>query len=211
MRNFILILASIFALPGDGTAAPVRSLLEQRQHHVILQQFDLSCGAAALATVLRFQHGEPVDERQVALGLIRRELYIRNPESLRIRQGFSLLDMNRYVERLGYQGAALGRMSFEQLVARAPAIVPISLAGYSHFVVFRGTLGSSVLVADPAFGNRTLAVQRFNDAWIDYDEIGRVAFTVHRRDGLIPPDRLGVSAAEFSLLLPEANGRRTQN
>jgi predicted double-glycine peptidase len=197
--------ATLTLSPQTGLAqapSPVRSLYEQRQEKVFLQQYDLSCGAAALATVLNYQHGEPVNERQVAIGLISRHLYLANPDILRRREGFSLLDMNRYVRRLGYDGEAAGRLSFEDLVARAPAIVPVSLYGYSHFVVFRGVLGSNVLLADPAFGNRTLGAQRFIDAWIAYEAFGHVAFTVHRRDTLTPPDRLSPSAADFPILMP---------
>jgi len=192
------------------TPSPVRSLYEQRQEHVFLQQYDLSCGAAALATILNYQHGEPVDERQVAIGLISRDLYLANPDILRRREGFSLLDMNRYARQLDYDGNAVGGISFEDLVARAPAIVPVNLYGYSHFVVFRGTLGSNVLLADPAFGNRTLAAQPFIDAWIAYEEFGHVAFTVHRRDGLTPPNRLGLSAADFPILMPATRNRSPQ-
>ena len=36
---------------------PVRSLLEIRRSGVVVQKFDISCGAAALATILRYQHG----------------------------------------------------------------------------------------------------------------------------------------------------------
>ena len=181
-------------------AAPVRSIRELRHENVVLQQFDLSCGAAALATILRYQHGESLTERDVAIGLISRDVYIEDPNVLRIRQGFSLLDMRRYTEGLGYAGEAFGSVAYEDLPALAPAIVPVRLHGYNHFVVFRGTLGGSVLLADPAFGNRTMSRERFVEAWIEYAEFGHVAFVVRRRDGLIPPNRLGVSAAEFPLL-----------
>jgi uncharacterized protein len=40
--------------------------------------------------------------------------------------------------------------------------------------VFRGTRGDRVLIADPAWGNRTLRVERFEDAWIDSPQIGKV-------------------------------------
>jgi uncharacterized protein len=178
----------------------VSSLLEQRHRHVILQQFDLSCGAAALATILRYQHGESLDERRVALGLISRDVYVANPGILRIRQGFSLLDMKRYVEQLGYDGIALGELTFDDLLDLAPAIVPVRMHGYNHFVVFRGRLGNSVALADPAFGNRTLTLERFIAAWTDYAQLGHVAFAVQRRDALIPPNRLGVTSTDFPIL-----------
>ena len=91
------------------TARPVLSMIEQRYQNVILQQWELSCAAAALATILRYQYGIPATERTVALGLINRKEYLSNPDFLRIRQGFSLLDLKRYVDNLGYEGLGLGQ------------------------------------------------------------------------------------------------------
>ena len=201
MRDFLTGVAVVGLLtPLLGHAEPVRSMLESRQDKIILQEFDLSCGAAALATILAYQHGERITEREVAIGLVSREVYLQNPDALRIRQGFSLLDMNRYVEDLGYKGEAFGGVAYEDLARLAPAIVPIRLHGYNHFVVFRGALGRNVLLGDPAYGNRTMSRQRFMAAWIDYAGMGRVAFVVHRRDNLIPPDRLSVTSGDFPIL-----------
>lgn len=183
-----------------ASQAHVVSMREIREQRIVLQEFDLSCGAAALATILRYQHGAAVTEREVAIGLISRREYLENPNILRVRQGFSLLDMNRYVEGLGYEGEALGSVDYEHLLSLAPAVVPVRLHGYNHFVVFRGALGDNVLLGDPAYGNRTMSRARFVGAWIEYAEFGRVAFAVHRRDGLIPPNRLGVKADHFVLL-----------
>ena len=44
-----------------------------RRDRVVVQKWDLSCGAAALATILTYQHGDPVPEREIATGLIQRE------------------------------------------------------------------------------------------------------------------------------------------
>jgi uncharacterized protein len=53
----------------------VQSLLELRQQNVAIQNWDLSCGAAALTTLFRYQHGEDVTEREVALELVQRDEY----------------------------------------------------------------------------------------------------------------------------------------
>ena len=50
----------------------------------------------------------------------------------------------------------MAKLELEDLIERAPIIVPILANGYNHFVVFRGMRGNRVLVADPAWGNRTL-------------------------------------------------------
>jgi len=47
------------------------------------------------------------------------------------------------------------------------AIVPIDERGYAHFVVVRGGSDGAIDVADPAFGNRTMSVERFARAWKD--------------------------------------------
>ena len=194
-------------------AEPVRSLMEMREEGVVLQQWDLSCAAAALATVLRYQHGEPVTERQVALGMIGRMEYLENPELLRLRQGFSLLDMKRYAERLGYRGIGLGQMAFEDLLANAPAIVPTQLRGYPHFVVFRGATAREVLLADPAFGNLAMSREKFLAAWTDYPELGRVAFVVREGEEPAPPGALSPEAADFVMLRPGqgARGQKGEN
>lgn len=187
-------------------AEPVRSLLETRQKNVVLQQWDLSCGAAALATVLRYQFGEPVTERSVALGLINRTEYIANPDLVRIRRGFSLLDLKRYVDRLGYQGLGLGQLEFRDLEERAPVIVPVKLRGYPHFVVFRGATRGTVLLADPAFGNVTISASKFMSAWIDYRDIGHVGFIVTRSGTPSPPGQLSPQAMDFLLLRRPQSG-----
>src|SRR5215472_8350637 len=80
---------------------PVRSLLEIRREGVMIQSWDLSCGAAALAILLRYEFGEPVTEKEIARGLMRRSEYVENPKLLQIREGFSLLDLKRYVQSYG--------------------------------------------------------------------------------------------------------------
>ena len=124
------------------THGPSRQLSEQRETLVVRQQWDLSCGAAALATLLTYQHGDPVSERDIALGMMSRHEYMENPLIVTIRQGFSLLDMKRFVDALGYEGIGLGGLTFSHLLERAPLIVPINAHGYQHFVVFRGAHGN---------------------------------------------------------------------
>jgi hypothetical protein len=203
---FIVFSALAASMCGGATvlaadsAPPVRSLLETRHQNVVLQQWELSCAAAALATILRYQYDVPVTERSVALGLINREEYIANPDLVRLRQGFSLLDLKRFVDTLGYEGIGLGSLAFPDLLERAPIIVPVNLQGYPHFVVFRGATTNEVLLADPAFGNVTMSIDKFIDGWIEYQNIGRVGFVVTKAGTLAPPGRLSARALDFVFL-----------
>ncbi len=160
-------------------AEPVKSLLEMRQENVVLQEWDLSCGAAALATLLRYQYGDAVTEKEIATALLNRQEYLDNPELVKQQEGFSLLDLKRVAEAHGYRGIGLGKMTLAGLERRAPILVSVQIRGYSHFVVFRGRQKNRVLFADPAWGNRTMTVEQFERAWIDHPEIGRIGFVVH--------------------------------
>src|SRR3954463_9034365 len=188
-------------LPACAAVGPpspsVRSVVELRSERVVLQHFDLTCGAAALATLLAFQQDDPVGEREVALGLMGRPEYLETPELVTVRQGFSLLDLQRYVEGHGYRERPLGGLEYADLPGLAPLIVVIEEAGYNHFVVYRGRMLDRVLLADPAFGTRTMRVDQFKHAWISHGKLGRVGFVLERTDGRSPPDRLAPRPEEF--------------
>jgi uncharacterized protein len=171
-----------------GPEAPVVSLLEMRRENVVVQQWDLSCGAAALATLLTYQHGDAVSEKAIAEAMLRST----DPLRVKVRGGFSLLDLKRLVEARGFAGAGYSNLALEQLIELGPAIVPVDISGYSHFVVFRARVGDRILLADPAYGNRSLDVETFEKAWLR-----QIAFAVSRRDGAAPPNRLGPHTADL--------------
>jgi len=193
-------LGSITFSQARNPTRPVRSLLEIRHQNLVLQQWELSCAAAALATILRYQHGVPVTEQSVALGLINRQEYLANPDLVRLRQGFSLLDLKRYADAIGYEGIGLGQLELSDLFDRAPLIVPVNLQGFPHFVVFRGGTSSSVLLADPAFGNITMSTDKFLNGWIYYKDIGQVGFVVTKAGKLAPPGELSARSLDFVMM-----------
>lgn len=186
--------------PSDATERTVTSLLEMRHNKVVIQEWDLSCGAAALTTLLQYQHGEQLTEKEVAMNLMKREEYIANPQLVQLREGFSLLDLKRYVDARGYQGNGFGKLQLKDLASRAPLIVPIMTNGYNHFVIYRGMLGNRVLLADPAWGNRTMHIEEFMDSWLEYPSLGRIGFSVQRRDGVAPPNQLAPDPDQFVML-----------
>lgn len=179
--------------------APVRSLLEMRQQDVIIQSWDLSCGAAALATLLKYEWGEKVTEKQVAEGLMSRREYIAHPNLVQVREGFSLLDLKRYAQAHGFRGEGFGRLDFNDLVKKAPIMVPINALGYNHFVIFRGVIRDRVLLADPAWGTRTMTIDKFKRMWIDYGrQMGHVGFILRSTDGGTPVSKLRPKPSDFA-------------
>lgn len=164
--TFLFLSSAAVADPPHGR---VRSLAEIRHAGVVMQKWDLSCGSAALATLLTYDLADPVGEREVAAAMVRQT----GPMRVRSRGGFSLLNMKEYLEARGYQAEGYGELAFEDLVERLPAIVPVNFHGYEHFVVVRAVREGKVLLGDPAFGRRTMRIEKFKTAWQS-----RIAFVV---------------------------------
>lgn len=169
---------------AEENRTPVRSLLEIRYQHVVPQKWDISCGAAALATVLNYQHGDNVTEREVAKAMLKGN----DPARVKARLGFSLLDMKKYAESRGYRGVGYSQLQMEDLLGMGPTVVPIRVHNYNHFVIFRGVQNGRVLLADPAFGNRSMTVADFQQAWLN-----NLGFVVKRPDGSTPAGVLDVA------------------
>lgn len=166
----------LLVLSGCGSSAPVQprsvtSLLEIRRDKMIKQSWDISCGSAALATVLTYDQNYPVTEREVAAELLKKTPV----EKVRAQLGFSLLDLKNFVQSRGFTANGLGNVSLPDLLEIGPAILPVIVHGYNHFVVFRDVQGDRVLLADPAWGNRTMRMDEFLGIWKSH-----VAFTVER-------------------------------
>jgi predicted double-glycine peptidase len=164
----VLVLA-LAVTPTASAERPVRSLLEYRREGVIIQQWDVSCGAAALATVLTYGHDYPIEEETVAKGMLRQS----DPLKVKFRGGFSLLDMKRFAKTVGFESAGYSDMSLEDLPALLPAIVPLKVRGFDHFVVIHQVKDGKVLIADPGWGKYALSEERFLRAWQS-----RIAFHV---------------------------------
>lgn len=154
------VIGGILPTGGDVVDEHVVSLREELFHNVIRQHTDFSCGAAAMATVLRYAYNLEVDETSIIAEMLK----VSDPLVVRER-GFSMLDMKRYANAIGLQGIGF-RLTFQQaLQLRVPAIILLNVKGYDHFVVLKKVTPAYVYVADPALGNRRLAAEEFEQGW----------------------------------------------
>lgn len=140
---------------------------------VVRQQYDYSCGSAALATLLSHHYGVKVTEAEIF-----EAMYAKGDQQKIRKVGFSLLDMKRYLESHGM--AADGyRATLKQLEsAKAPALSVISVGNYRHFVVIKGMRDGKVLVGDPALGLKTYDEAEFAKVW------NGVIFAIHSGPGV---------------------------
>ena len=139
----------------------ITTLRELKTRYVTFQQYDYSCGAAVISTLLTYYFGEPATEQEVITGIAQRA----DAQKVLKRRAFSLLDMKRFALARGYRAVGY-QMDFDFLVElNKPVIVPIEFRDYKHFVIFKGIVGDRVVIADPAFGNYTMKFTRFLSIW----------------------------------------------
>lgn len=145
---------------GGSFSVPVMSLKERRWTNVVRQQYDFSCGSAAVATLLTYHYETPIDEARVF-----EEMFVRGDQPKIQAEGFSLLDMKQFLDRRGLKSDGF-RMTLDKLAdIGVPAIVLINTGGYRHFVVIKGIEAERILVADSAFGTTIWPRDRFEAAW----------------------------------------------
>lgn len=139
---------------------PVTSLIGRRFETVVRQQYDFSCGSAALATLLRYHYDLPETEQTAFVGMF------RGGDQAQIRRlGFSLLDMKRYLAARGISADGY-KVTLAQIASvRTPGIALIDFDGYKHFVVVKGVSGGSLILGDPSLGLRRESAATFLRQW----------------------------------------------
>jgi hypothetical protein len=172
---------------GLRVVPPAMSLKDLRDQNVVKQRFDFSCGAAALATLLRYGFGDSVTESQILVELF--NLLSEEEKTAARSMGFSLLHLQRVAQARGYNAQGF-RLEPEQLsMLGGPVIVFIEPRGYKHFAVLRGMSGDRVYLADPSRGNIRLPAYSFLKSWLQDDDKG-IIFVVEPKtsapDGQMP-------------------------
>ena len=176
MRNAALLLmvvlvampaarAGMVEIPGAGSGSfsvKTMSMKERQFRYTERQQYDFSCGSAALSTLLTHHYGDSVKEEAVYT-----TMWEKGDQAKIRKEGFSLLDMKRFLESRGY--AAEGyRTSLEKLgKVGVPAIVLIRDGAYNHFVVVKGVRGGKIAFGDPAQGARVMDQAQFERMMIN--------------------------------------------
>ena len=147
--QILFLLALIIAIglaigAQQATAQSVHSWQSMRDQGVVKQQHDRTCGAAAVATILKNVFKQDVTELDVRLATGR-------PLDDII---YSMADLERAVKNLGFNAFVLPASLDDLYNFDLPSIAYLLRFGRPHFTVVRGLgEGGTVRVADPSLGN----------------------------------------------------------
>ncbi len=120
-------------IPGGGNIHKnLVSMRELKFVDMVPQRTDFSCGAAALATILKYSYNQMVTEDEVIAGLMK----VSDIELVR-QKGFSLLDIKNYTQSIGMRGRGYNVKPDTLEKIHIPTIVLLDYKGYKHFVVLK--------------------------------------------------------------------------
>ncbi|MFC5606711.1 C39 family peptidase [Variovorax soli] len=189
------------SMGGGDYTLPLTSLKQSRTRTTLIQKYDFSCGSAAIATLLTHHYNYPVTEETVFQGM-----YEHGDQAKIHREGFSLLDMKRFLAAHGFEADGF-QLPLDKLnEARVPAIVLINESGYHHFVVVKGVQDERVLLGDPARGTRTMSRKDFEAKWQDsllfviHNQMDRAKFNVAAEWRVTPRAPLGSGIGRASMM-----------
>lgn len=189
------------SMGGGDYTLPLTSLKQQRTRTTLIQKYDFSCGSAALATLLTHHYNFPVTEERVF-----QDMYLNGDQRKIQQEGFSLLDMKRFLAANGFDADGF-QLPLDKLnEARVPAIVLINESGYHHFVVVKGLEGDRVLLGDPARGTRVMARKDFEAKWLNsllfviHNQMDRAKFNVAAEWKITPRAPLGTGIGRASMM-----------
>ncbi len=148
-------------IPGAGVIHKnLISMRELKYVDMVPQQTDFSCGAAALATILKYAYNQNVTEEHVIEGLLK----VSDIDLVR-QKGFSLLDIKNYTQSIGMRGRGYNVQPNTLEKIHIPTIVLLNYKGYKHFVVLKKATADKAYIADPALGNRIMTRADFDACW----------------------------------------------
>jgi len=179
---------------GGSVNLDIENMRERKFATVIRQQFDFSCGSAAVATLLTHHYDRKTSETDAFKAMWE----VGDQDRIKT-VGFSLLEMKAYLETLDYRADGF-KLTLDRIdEIGVPGIALIDTKGYKHFVVIKGITPKTVLIGDPSTGLTAVTRKDFAKMWdgiilfIRTDvKTGKLAFNARkdwRRSPSAPYDR----------------------
>lgn len=136
---------------------------ELNESNVIMQDLDYSCGAASLATLMRYYFGDSVTEGTILS--MSNSLFTGGQLDVIKNQGLSFQELETIAISRGYTASSVELRAETVMQIRGPILVYIEPYGYPHFAVLRGVYEGQAYLADPSRGNIRMDFQKFAKEW----------------------------------------------
>jgi predicted double-glycine peptidase len=140
---------SIGTLSGENS---IKTWKDLRDKNIVKQDFDYSCGASSLATILNQFYGDSVTEQEILKRIDKKD-------------ASSFADLKHVAEELGYKAEGYSVNLSHLYALKIPALLYMNHKGNDHFSVLRGLNKHTVWLGDPSWGNAKINIHRFLTMW----------------------------------------------
>ncbi|EEA8818887.1 peptidase C39 [Campylobacter upsaliensis] len=143
----------------------VKSYQEIKNEKVIRQNYEESCGAASLATLINILDDSNLTELDLLKAMSGQQLYT---------DMVSFADLNDAVKKLGFQSKSykIDRKILESIMS-VPILVKIEDdPRFPHFVVIINHKGNYLQILDPSYGEYISSKREFYSVWDRYKKGG---------------------------------------
>ena len=171
----LLFCAAVASLPLYAGFA-VRSYEELRNQDVIRQNYEESCGAASLATLINTIDFKILTEKDVLEQMDKGDKKT-NTDMV------SFLQLKQAADKLSYdsEGYQLDRATFEKI--NLPVLVKIEDdPRFPHFVVVINHQGDFITILDPSYGKYISSKDQFYNIWDKHKQGGYVLILGPKND-----------------------------
>jgi uncharacterized protein len=139
---------------GRSITERPKAYMDLKFASTVRQRRDFTCGAAALATILKYHYGMPVSEEMIYWMIINR--YKLEELKNKAENGFSFEDLIYVASKLGFESQAAVVDISELQKLNGPVILQFKLKRFEHFVVLRKKTDELAYMSDPVKGQTTL-------------------------------------------------------
>lgn len=164
----------------------VKSLQELRNQRVVRQNYEESCGASSLATLINLIDNQKLSELDLLKIMSEKELFT---------DMISFADLEEAVKKKGFKANSfrIDRQNLDKIL-NIPLLVKIEDdPRFPHFVVIINHKGSFIQVFDPSYGECISYKREFYSVWDKNNKGGYVLVVLPKK-----------ALKEFELNLPKA-------
>ena len=189
-----ILFIALFLGMGEVLAIELKSAKQLKMQGIQRQTLDYSCGAASLAILLKGYFGEAYEEQDLLDDIV----YRLSSDEIKDRMlyGFSMLDLKKASERLGYNAEGVKLPKEAVTALKGPVIILLRRSDLNHFVVLKGVRGGTAFLADPARGHIRIPLYALFEEW-------EGEALIIGRDGFGLPKFHDLKVAEGNAVSPE--------
>lgn len=168
LQKRILIIIILFITPSCSNQIyynyyPLKSAYDFKWENITPQQYDYTCGAASLSTLIYGYFNEYISEKKIINQLIN-NLKKDDVEIVK-QQGFSMLHLKYVAEYFGYDAVGV-KINIDTLYKlKGPVIMVLKTNTGNHYVVFKDIVKDRVFIADSINGNIIITTTYLSEVW----------------------------------------------